>query len=70
MASEQRADKIQVEVATSTAAENGSGQDAASVVITDRDAQRAWSGQGSTASEAATEAVRRLLGDRRVREYT
>lgn len=39
------------------------------VVINDHRAGRAWSGEGKTTSEAATEAVRRLLGDRRAREY-
>lgn len=38
-------------------------------VITDRASQRAWSGEGSTDSAAATEATRKFLGDRRAREY-
>lgn len=40
-----------------------------SVVITDQKAQRAWSGTGRNVAEAATEATRKMLGDRRVREY-
>ncbi len=40
------------------------------VVIQDSSARRAWTGEGATVGEAATQAVRRLLGDRRVREYT
>lgn len=42
----------------------------ATAVIQDRTAQRAWSGEGRTGSEAATEATRKFIGDRRVREYT
>lgn len=38
-------------------------------VVTDRGAGRAWSGEGSTESEAATEATRKFLGDRRSSEY-
>lgn len=39
------------------------------VVITDRKSGRAWSGEGKSHNEAATQAVRRLLGDRRTHEY-
>ncbi len=38
-------------------------------VVTDRSSGRAWSGEGDTTSEAATEAVRKFIGDRRAREY-
>jgi len=38
-------------------------------VITDRAAKRAWSGEGDSSNEAATEATRKFLGDRRTREY-
>lgn len=41
-----------------------------SATITDRKAGRAWSGEGDTESKATTEAMRKFLGDRRVREYT
>lgn len=37
--------------------------------INDRKANRAWSGVGKTQDEASTEATRRMLGDRRAREY-
>lgn len=59
-------ESIEVEVADQTAGDTVVGQ---SVLITDRKGGRAWSGEGQTASEAATRAVRKLLGDRRVREY-
>jgi hypothetical protein len=39
------------------------------VVISDRKGNRAWSGEGATESEAATEATRKFIGDRRIREY-
>lgn len=39
------------------------------VAIMDRKSGRAWTGTGATESEAATEAMRKFLGDRRVREY-
>lgn len=38
-------------------------------IITDKMGQRAWSGEGNTGSEAATEATRKFIGDRRIREY-
>lgn len=38
-------------------------------VITDRAANRAWSGEGGDHAEAATEATRKFLDDRRSREY-
>ena len=38
--------------------------------INDRVAGRAWSGEGKDVGEAATEAVRKALGDRRIGEYT
>lgn len=56
------ADKIDVKVGE---AESGKRQ----AVVTDRGAGRAWSGEGNTDSEAATEAVRKFVGDRRSREY-
>lgn len=37
--------------------------------VNDVSRQRAWSGQGSTESEASTEAVRGFLNDRRAPEY-
>lgn len=55
-------DNIEVEVSDR---EDGSK----AVVITDQKARRAWSGEGADTGKAATEAVRRLLGDRRAREY-
>jgi hypothetical protein len=38
-------------------------------IVTDRNANRAWSGEGATHSEAATDATRKFIGDRRSREY-
>lgn len=38
-------------------------------VISDRQASRAWSGEGRTVNEATADAIKRLLGDRRAREY-
>lgn len=72
MPTEQQRDNIEVEVVSrpDTATEAGFTEHGGTdVVITDRRAGRAWSGEGKTASEAATQAVRRLLGDRRAREY-
>lgn len=40
-----------------------------SATINDRKAGRAWSGEGVTAGAAATEAVKKFLGDRRAKEY-
>lgn len=37
--------------------------------IVDVPGGRAWSGEGSTSGEAATEAVRKFVSDRRAREY-
>lgn len=37
--------------------------------INDRGASRSWSGEGSTHAEAATEATRKFLKDRRSGEY-
>jgi len=39
------------------------------VTITDRKASRAWSGEGASVAEAATQATRKFLDDRRAREY-
>lgn len=55
-----------LDVVISPASDGSGGADA---VIKDDKAARAWSGRGKTASEAATQAVRKLLGDRRIREY-
>ena len=55
-------DKIDVEIGT-----NAEGRKTA--VIKDDGAKRAWSGEGSTESEAATEAARKFISDRRSREY-
>ncbi len=41
----------------------------AQAVVKDTQAQRAWSGEGDTMSQAATEAMRKFLGDRRAGEY-
>jgi hypothetical protein len=38
-------------------------------VVQDSQRQRAWSGEGGTASEATTRAVRGFLGDRHAPEY-
>lgn len=38
-------------------------------VIRDDAANRAWSGEGPTHAEAATEATRKFVSDRRVKEY-
>lgn len=38
-------------------------------VVKDVKANRAWSGEGATDSEATTEAVRKFVGDRRTKEY-
>lgn len=38
-------------------------------VIQDVKGQRAWSGEGKTHDEAATQATRRFIDDRRVKEY-
>ena len=38
-------------------------------VIQDQKGGRAWSGAGKTSNEASTEATRKMLGDRRAREY-
>lgn len=38
-------------------------------VIKDTIENRAWSGEGTTQSQASTEATRKFLSDRRVREY-
>lgn len=45
------------------------GRDKYQAEIKDAAAKRAWSGEGATGSEAATEATRKFIGDRRVREY-
>jgi len=39
------------------------------VAVTDRASGRAWTGSGATTGEAATEATRKFLGDRRAAEY-
>lgn len=41
----------------------------AQAILKDTGAKRAWSGEGETMSEAATEATRKFLGDPRSREY-
>lgn len=38
-------------------------------VIQDQAARRSWSGEGATHDEAATQATRKFMCDRRVREY-
>lgn len=38
-------------------------------VVQDRARSRAWTGEGASESEAATEAFRKFLGDRRSTEY-
>jgi hypothetical protein len=38
-------------------------------VISDRVSNREWSGTGTTHDESSTEATRKFIGDRRVREY-
>lgn len=58
----QNANDISVELGT-----NAEGKSTA--VVTDRNANRAWSGEGATHSEAATDATRKFIGDRRSREY-
>jgi hypothetical protein len=45
----------------------GTGRQSAG--ISDRVSGRVWSGEGATMGEAATEAMRKFLGDRRAREY-
>ena len=56
-------DNVEVEVFDHP---NGTGKAA---VVRDQKAERAWSGEGATESAAATEAMRKFLGDRRAREY-
>lgn len=48
---------------------NPDGQKRRAAVVIDKRAGRAWTGEGWTDGEAATDAVRRFLGDRRAREY-
>ena len=62
----QKADDIEVELTSSSDGVSTKHQ----AIITDKAAQRAWSGEGDTAGKAATEATRKFIGDRRVREYT
>lgn len=52
-----------------TIADHPDGNGDKTAVITDKVANRAWSGEGKTESEAATAATRKFLGDRRTREY-
>lgn len=59
-------DKDAIEVEIVPPATDGANHQA---IIKDKTANRAWSGEGKTGSEAATEATRKFIGDRRVREY-
>lgn len=59
-------DKDAIDVQIIPPAEDGGKHQA---IISDKLAKRAWSGEGNTGSEAATEATRKFIGDRRVREY-
>lgn len=55
-----------IEVEVRPHPEDGSKHQA---VVRDQVAKRAWSGEGTTPSEATTEAVRKFIGDRNAREY-
>lgn len=57
---------IEIEIADRQVGDTISGKTA---VVIDRKGGRAWSGEGPTESEAATDAVRNFVGDRRTREY-
>jgi hypothetical protein len=59
-------DNLDIEIADRTV---GDVVDGKTAVVTDRKSGRAWSGEGTTDGAAATEAVRKFLGDRRSREY-
>jgi hypothetical protein len=59
-------DKIDVEVSTNT---DDAGNTTHQTVIMDRDGKRAWSGEGATAGESATKAVRSFISHRTAREY-
>lgn len=56
-------------VVETASGQDGFGSAVHQITITDRKAQRAWSGSGKTVGEAATEATKKFLGDRRAREY-
>lgn len=60
-------DNIEVEINLPYSSENPGSKHQA--VIKDQAAGRAWSGEGDTAGKAATEATRKFINDRRVREY-
>lgn len=63
----QSSDDISVSHQTGTA----DGQAIYQTVINDHKANRAWSGQSPISQDqASTEATRRMLQDRRIREYT
>lgn len=59
-------DDIDIEVADRVVGETVDGKTA---VVTDRKSGRAWSGEGANINGAATDALRKFLGDRRAREY-
>ena len=60
-------DNIKVEIADRMVGDTVSGKTA---IVVDLKGNRCWTGEGATDSEAATEATRKFLGDRRAREYT
>ena len=60
-------DNIEIEITDRIVGETVSGKTA---VVIDRKGNRAWSGEGDTENAATTDAVRKFIGDRRVREYT
>jgi hypothetical protein len=59
-------DKDAIEVEIIPPATDGAKHQA---VVRDRGRNRAWSGEGDTSSEAATEATRNFIVDRRAPEY-
>jgi hypothetical protein len=59
------ADDLQVEHSTVTADNNVVHQ----TLIKDTKSNRAWSGEGDTQNKASTEATRKMISDRRSREY-
>lgn len=58
------ADDVKVELG-----ESPNNPSVKTAVIRDDGQNRAWSGEGTTHDEAATQATRKFIGDRRAREY-
>lgn len=63
----QKSEDIEVEINLPYSAGNPGSKHQA--VIKDNAANRAWSGEGDNSNEATTEATRKFISDRRVREY-